>query len=96
MQKCISVGHHWNFRRSAGQSGAINILYGILSGSLAILTEGVVFSDDSAWDYNKMPIEGERFLENYFRPAKETDPETRRKAIDSIKWAKEELAAKAT
>jgi len=88
---CISQGYHWQFRRSAGQPGVINILYGILSGTLASLTHGVVFSDDTAWDYQRMPIKGQDFLENYYFPEKETNQDIKNNAINSIKWAKEEL-----
>ncbi|MGV6853079.1 MAG: hypothetical protein ACWA5R_13000 [bacterium] len=91
LEECISHGYHWNFRRSAGQPGVINILYGILSGTLAAMTKGIVFSDDTAWDYERMPIKGAEFLENYYRPKKELNEDTKNEAISSIKWATEEL-----
>jgi len=80
IEACLSQKYCWNFRRSAGQSGAINILYGILSGSIATITEGIVFSDDCAWDYDRMPIQGNEFLKTYYRPDLETNPEIKKEA----------------
>lgn len=94
LKKCIKQKHHWCFRRSAGQPAAINILYGILAGSLAKMEKGVVFSDDSAWDYTQMPIEGDKFLERYMIPEKELDPELKNWAADNIKQIKSELREK--
>jgi hypothetical protein len=91
LKNCISHGYHWHFNRSVGQPGVINILYGILSGTVATITKGIVFSDDTAWDYQRMPIKGKEFLENYYRPEKEINEETKREAIQSIDWAREEL-----
>jgi len=91
LKKCIEQKYHWWFRRSAGQPAAINILYGILAGSLATIEKGVVFSGDSAWDYTKMPIEGDQFLECYMVPEKEIDPELKSWAIENINRAKLEL-----
>ncbi len=91
LERCLSVGFHWNLRRSAGQPGVINIFYGILAGVLAQITDGVVFSDDSAWDYGRMPIRGKDFLKSYYRPDRELSAEIRGAAISSIRYAKEEL-----
>ena len=91
LNKCIETGFHWNFRRSAGQVGTIDILYGVLSGTLAELTNGIVYSDDSAWDYQRMPIKGQEFLSSYYIPEKEIDNEMKERATKCIEWAKEEL-----
>jgi hypothetical protein len=92
LERCLLPGYHWNFRRSAGQPGCINILYGIVSGCLATLTNGVVYSDDSAWDYQRMPMLGKEFLDTYFDPQKETNAETRDMALRSIQRAHKELS----
>lgn len=92
LKKCLLPGYHWSFRRSAGQPGCINILYGIVSGCLATLTNGIVYSDDGAWDYQRMLISGKDFLYTYFDPQKETNTETLTFALNSINWAKKELS----
>ena len=82
---CLSNGRYWNFRRSMGQPAIISFAYGILAGLLAELTEGVVVSDDSAWDYARFPATSHEVYEWYFNPAMALD----RKYGD---WAKECLA----
>ncbi len=32
------------------------------------LTDGIVHSDDGAWNYNSLPARSSEFLESYFRP----------------------------
>ena len=91
IETCIAQKYRWNFRRSAGQPGAINILYGVLSGSLAAITEGIVYSDDSAWDYEKMPIQGKEFLNAYYRPHLESNATIKHEALSSIEWAIKEF-----
>ncbi len=65
---CLEVGHYWVFRRSAGQPGIINLSYGLLAGCLAQLTDGIIFSDDSAWAWNLLPMRGDEFLTRYLVP----------------------------
>jgi hypothetical protein len=68
LRQCLAAGHYWSFRRSAGQPAAINLAYGLIAGSLASLTGGFVYSDDSAWDWERMPALPQDFLSFYFRP----------------------------
>ena len=66
VRRCLSIGHYWTFRRSAGQPATISLLYGLLAGCLAQLVDGFVFSDDTAWAWELMPIRGDEFLGRYF------------------------------
>lgn len=75
--ECLSVGHYWSFRRSMGQLGVTNLLYGILSGCIARLTDALIISDDSAWEWAKMPYTGDEFLADYFVPDRTDDLEYR-------------------
>jgi hypothetical protein len=70
IRECISTGHRWCFRRSAGQPAIISVAYGLIAASLAAITEGFVTSDDSAWDSERLPALPEEFLTWYFRPEK--------------------------
>jgi hypothetical protein len=70
IRDCISTGHRWWFRRSAGQPAIINVAYGLMAASLAAVTEGFVTSDDSAWDRERLPALPDEFLTWYFRPEK--------------------------
>jgi hypothetical protein len=68
IRECTAAGHRWRFRRSIGQPAIINLTYGLIAGSMAAITDGFVYSMDSAWDYETMPALPEDFLNWYFRP----------------------------
>lgn len=78
----LEVGHHWWFRRSAGQPAAINITYGMLAAALAELTDGLLHSDDGAWEYQRFPCRPDDFLRFYYRPENALSEEKR-------DWAKQ-------
>ncbi|MDH1263292.1 hypothetical protein [Pseudomonas sp. GD03944] len=68
MLECLAAGRYWRFRRSAGQPPIIALAYGILAAALAELTDGFIYSDDSAWDYPRFPARAEDFYRWYFDP----------------------------
>ncbi len=70
IRECIATGHRWWFRRSAGQPAVINVAYGLIAASLAAITNGFLDSDDSAWDWQRLPALPDEFLTWYFRPEK--------------------------
>lgn len=88
----MQVGRYWTFRRSAGQPAIINIGYGILAGSLAELTEGIVYSSDGAWDYRRLPARPGLFLSTYFRPELNLDWQNYNWAKECISWLPQELS----
>lgn len=63
----MKLGYKWSFRRSAGQPAIITLCYGFLAATLAKLTNGVVYSDDGAWDHKKFPADPDDFMQWYFR-----------------------------
>uniref|UniRef100_UPI000D3BE0DA hypothetical protein n=1 Tax=unclassified Variovorax TaxID=663243 RepID=UPI000D3BE0DA len=75
IEACLATGHCWSFRRSAGQPAIINFAYGIIAASLAELTDGIIHSDDSAWDYDRFPAEAADFYVWFFDPEGTSDPE---------------------
>lgn len=92
VNQSLSIGHYWSFRRSAGQPGIVNLAYGLLAGSLAELTRGFVFSDDSAWVWPLMPITGNEFLKRYLVPGGTDDPEAEEWTKECLEWIPGELA----
>ena len=68
IRECVATGHRWWFRRSAGQPAVISLAYGLIAGSLAAITNGLVYSMDSAWDHEQLPALPQQFLSWYFRP----------------------------
>lgn len=93
IRKCLNVGHYWNFRRSAGQPAIINIAYGLIAACLAELTFGFVFSEDSAWDWERMPALPDEFLSWYFVPELALSNDFREWSTRCIELLREELAA---
>jgi hypothetical protein len=89
--ECLANDYHWMFRRSAGQPAIINVGYGMIAGSLAELTEGFIYSIDSAWDYDRFPATAEEFFSCYFRPDKAIHPDHADWAARCIKHLAEEL-----
>lgn len=92
LEACLKPGFHWSFRRSAGQSGTVNILYGLAAGCLASLSGGYVFSCDGAWDYNRLPMNGTQLLDEYMRPWKVIDTKLRDWSERCSTSMREELA----
>jgi hypothetical protein len=69
-RRILSDFDHWfQFRRSMGQPGSINILYGIAAGCLADLTNGLADSMDGAWDHLKMPMKGFNLVNEHMNVA---------------------------
>ncbi len=68
IRDCLETGLYWYFRRSAGQPSIINLSYGLIASAFAELTNGIIFTDDNAWDYNMFPTEAGIFLAKYFNP----------------------------
>ncbi|MBK6620709.1 MAG: hypothetical protein IPG32_07485 [Saprospirales bacterium] len=84
LEMAKSLNRHWCFRRSMGQPAIMTICYGLISGAVAELTEGIIWSDDGGWDYR--PVESEAFFGFYFRPDKALNKH-------NAKWASECIEA---
>jgi len=84
IRKNIDIGYRWLFRRSAGQPAIITLSYGMLAASLAKLTDGVIFSDDGAWDYTMLPAKSENFVEWYLSPELTENKDCKKIAQDCI------------
>lgn len=93
IRKCLAVGHYWHFRRSIGQPAIINIAYGLIAGCLAELTDGFVFSDDSAWDWERMPALPSELFSWYFVPGMAINEDFRDWSSRCIESLREEMAA---
>lgn len=97
LKKSLEIGYHWNFRRSAGQPGIICLAYGLIAASLCKLTEGLIYSDDGAWDYKMFPTTADDFFDWYFRPELSSIQEEKdwaKSCIDSIYKAFKALKAR--
>lgn len=61
----LEIGYSWSVKRTMGQPAIVSLYYGYLAIAIAILTEGIIYSDDGAWDYSRLPIEGKVFKMEY-------------------------------
>lgn len=68
MKNCLETGIYWRFRRSAGQPASLNLAYGMIAAAFAHLTNGLIYTDDGAWDFKMFPTSAEVFLQHYFDP----------------------------
>ncbi len=68
IEGCLKQEHEWGFRRSAGQPGMIAVTYGFIASAFAELTHGLIYSDDGAWDSERMPALSSEFDDWYMRP----------------------------
>lgn len=56
-----------------GQPAVVNLFYGFFAMALAKLTDGMVYSDDGAWEYKKFPILFDKFQKLYLNYEKLQD-----------------------
>lgn len=61
----LKIGYSWSVKRTMGQPAIVSLYYGYLAIAIAILTDGIIYSDDGAWDYSRLPIEGNVFKIEY-------------------------------
>lgn len=61
----LEIGYYWSVKRTMGQPAIVSLYYGYLAIAIAILTDGIIYSDDGAWDYSMLPIWGEDFKTEY-------------------------------
>ena len=83
----------WYFRRSAGQSALINIVYGHLAAAVAQLSDGVMHSE-SGWDPAIFPAKAADFLKVYFRPEKTEHEASRKWSEKSLNNLRESVAGR--
>lgn len=85
IMKSLAQKSHWSIVRYAGTDALYNLAYGMFACALAEITEGIIFSDDNAWEYDKFPCLPQEFLEFYFNPETASDPLHKTWANDTIK-----------
>jgi hypothetical protein len=88
IEKCLSVGHYWQFKRYSNQLPIYDLIYGFLAGSVAEVTDGLINTDDGAWDESIFPTTSKEFFESYFIPEAPVTEEYQQwttSLIDSLK-----------
>ena len=67
-RQASAVGRRWSVAVESSDAFA-DLASGMLAGSLAELTEGLVFSDDGAWPFDGTPMHAADFVRAYLRPS---------------------------
>jgi hypothetical protein len=92
IDRMLRVGRAWSFFRSMNQSPIICVTYGLLAGSLAELTDGIVDSCDS-WGISFLPVTAGEFLRRYLSPEHVDDACEKAEAVQLLNELKEQLQA---
>ena len=61
----LEIGYYWSVKRTMGQPAIVSLYYGYLAIAIGILTDGIIYSDDGAWDYSILPISGKDLKTEY-------------------------------
>lgn len=61
-EKIVKLNNSWTVKRTMWQPVLSNILYGFIAIAIAELTNGLIYSDDGAWDFKETPLKAEEFL----------------------------------
>jgi hypothetical protein len=69
IEQGLSVGHFWIFKRYSNQPLVYDLVYGIVAGTVAEVTQGIINTDDGAWDSSVFPATAKEFFESYFVPS---------------------------
>lgn len=73
IKKNLELGYSWSVKRTMAQSAIINLYYGFLAIAIAKLTDGFLYSDDGAWEYNCFPSKVSEFEKEYLDVSKLKD-----------------------
>ena len=68
IESCLKDGYYWQFEKSELNRGVNSLVYGLIAGAVAQLTEGFIFSKDGAWEAERFPATAEELFSWYFRP----------------------------
>ncbi len=85
------LGYSWMVKRTAGQSAIVNLYYVFLAISIAVSTAGIIYSDDGAWEYSKLPMSGERFISEYLNADYVEDTKLKEWVEKQLKIVKERI-----
>ena len=68
LEQTITIDRVWMVERNAGQSGLVNVGYGLVAAALAEITDGIIYSSDGAWQYSALPMLANEFYKCYMNP----------------------------
>ncbi|CAG7659143.1 hypothetical protein ACFQI7_37485 [Paenibacillus allorhizosphaerae] len=82
---------HWSVVRYMGTDPFYNLAYGFFASAFAELTNGIIFSDDNAWEYSKFPCLPDEFNKFYFNPDSTFEKDHQEWALRNIEHIIKEL-----
>lgn len=81
----LKVGYSWCVKKLMSQPPVVCLYYGYIAIAIAVLTNGIIFSGDGAWEYGRLPIMGREFINEYLNIESLNDKILREKVITWIK-----------
>lgn len=73
----LKLGYLWSIKRTMGQPAIVSLYYGYLAIAIAKLTDGIIYSNDGAWDYSSLPIKACDFEKEYLDIGKIKDAQVK-------------------
>ena len=81
IEEHLNIGYSWCVKKIASQPAAVSLYYGFVAIAIAMLTKGIIFSSDGAWESNVFPIMGQDFLDEYLYVEKITGHDFKEQVI---------------
>lgn len=75
--KGIKIGHSWSFKRYGNLPLIYDLIHGIVAGTFAELTNGIINTEDLAWESSIFPANYKEFFSSFFVPQTSTTLENR-------------------
>lgn len=89
IEKSLKTGHYWTIKRYSDTDLAVDLVYGIVAGSIAELTNGIIHSYDGAWEEKLFPVFYDDFFMHYFRPESTKQEEFKEWSLEVISYFQE-------
>jgi hypothetical protein len=68
VRACAATGRRWRVCRWGGAAATTNVAYGVIAAAVATLTDGLLDSEDGAWDVERFPATAAEFLSWWYHP----------------------------
>ncbi|MDH3348973.1 MAG: hypothetical protein OEM02_12850 [Desulfobulbaceae bacterium] len=82
--KALKNGYYWKVKRYDNQEPIIDLLFGYVTGVIAELVDGIIHTDDYAWEPDLFPVFSKDFFKFYFIPEVTKDLDCKEWSIKTI------------
>jgi hypothetical protein len=78
-------GYYWRIKRYDNQTPITDLLFGYVTGSIAELVDGIIHTDDGAWEPIHFPLFSKDFFKLFLNPELTDDLDFRIWSVETIK-----------